>query len=187
MPVDKFYSDDAMEYYMSDVYAASEPDPVTKYELDAAIADAGNLNAGDYTAASWAAFAGVLADAKAVSADAAATQADVDAALAALNAAKAALVRIAEPTSPTVVIVGPASIQSSDATATYTISAKSMPVNTGVIKITIKVEDAYFTSRSITALSGWRILRESDWAREGDYWLKTITLSKDNGAAAGRY
>ncbi|MCL2461975.1 MAG: dockerin type I domain-containing protein, partial [Defluviitaleaceae bacterium] len=70
-------------------------DSVDKTALQAAVDDAQALVEADYTAASWADFAGALADAEAVLADDGATQAEVDAALAALNAAVAGLVEAA--------------------------------------------------------------------------------------------
>ena len=64
---------------------------VDKTALNAAIAGCTNLNASEYTAATWSAFQASLNAAKAVAAKDGATQAEVDAALADLNAKKAAL------------------------------------------------------------------------------------------------
>ncbi len=66
---------------------------VDKTALNAAITGCTNLNASDYTAATWSAFQASLNAAKAVAAKDGATQAEVDAALADLNAKKAALAR----------------------------------------------------------------------------------------------
>ena len=70
--------------------------PVVKDDLQASVDAAGKLEAGDYTAESWAAFQEALEAARAVLADEDATQAEVDAARAALAAAAEGLAE-AEP------------------------------------------------------------------------------------------
>ena len=75
--------------------AVTPPTPETpdKSGLENAVAEAGGLDQGSYTAESWQKYQEALANAQAVLADENAAQADIDAALQALNIAKAGLVK----------------------------------------------------------------------------------------------
>lgn len=86
------------------VIVTEEVPPVVEVDtsvLTAAATAAGELDAADYTAGSWADVVAALADAEAVLADADATQDEVDGAVAALAAAVENLVKVPGPTDPT--------------------------------------------------------------------------------------
>jgi hypothetical protein len=86
-----------------------------------------------------------------------------------------------------VYVTGPEVLRTDDNSALYKFSMKNMPADISAITLTFSVEDSFYTERSLYGLNGWDIISQSEWVAEGAYWVKTLTLAKAGGEAAGNF
>ena len=153
--------------------------PGDKSALGALVGEAGALVEGDYTADSWATFAGALAGADDVMGAWGAAQEDVDEAYDALSNAVASLVRL---NTAYIVVSGPATVESGPGAAVeYMISAKNAPEING-IELGFEVDGDYLASKDFTALGGLSFFGAGSygtpilWSNAGNMWTGKATL-----------
>jgi hypothetical protein len=80
---------------------------------------------------------------------------------------------------PTAIVTGPAKISAvSDKEAKYIFSLKYIMEKINAVTLTFSVEDEYYTGQGLYVLDGWSVASEGNWEKDGNCWLKKVTLHR---------